>query len=349
MSPEAQRPLSDDTLPAYLVALGIVPEGVPVTVEVAGEGNINWVRRVRAGTGESWIVKQARPALERFPEYQVSTDRIRIEARYYETVAPRDAEGLCPAVLRFDDPQRVLVLEDLGQAERMDRALARGRDVEEACRALGRFLGSVHRVTRGDHTLSDRFANDEMRRLHGDHIFHLPYRPNDFPVAAGVAERAAQVREDRELVARIDARHARYLEPHGVLVHADVQPSNILLDSARPRLIDPEIAHIGDPAFDVGILLAHLLLHGIARGKEDAALHTLNATWFAYAEAHGAANLARFSDAIAYAGIELLRRTIGAARTAESQRSSVAPRLIERGVALVKSPPESPESLARLA
>jgi 5-methylthioribose kinase len=188
-----------------------------------------------------------------------------------------------------------------------------------------------------------------MRRLHGDHIFHLPYRANDFPLAGLVAERAAGVQADRELVARIDAHYARYLEPHGALVHADVQPSNILLDGARPRLLDPEIAHIGDPAFDIGILLAHLLLHGIARGMEDAAIHTLNATWFAYAEAHGPAHLARFGDAIAYAGIELLRRTIGAARTRESQREAVAPLLIERGVALVKSPPESPEALARIA
>jgi len=349
MGRESQVPLTEEALPGFLVARGVVPPGGQLEIETPGEGNINWVRRARLASGESWIVKQARPALERFPEYRVSTDRIRIEARYYETVAPLDAEGLCPAVRHFDDSQRVLVLEDLAPAERLDLALARGDDVREACRALGRFLGAVHRGTRGDPSLAGRFANDEMRRLHGEHIFRLPYRPNDFPLPPRVAFRAAGIRADRALVRRIDARYARYLEPRGALVHADVQPTNLLLAGTRPRLLDPEIAHIGDPAFDVGILLAHLLLHAIARGEEGAASPSVAATWLAYREAHGSEALPRFGDAIAFAGIELLRRTIGAARTPQSEREEVALRLIERGAGLVLTPPESPEALAALA
>jgi 5-methylthioribose kinase len=348
MSPETQVPLSEDTLPAYLVALGVIPEGVQVSVEDPGAGNINWVRRARPDSGPSWIVKQARPALERFPEYSVSTDRIRIEARYYETVAPLDSEHLCPTVHHFDDPQRVLVLEDLGQAERMDRALTRGAEIDRACRSLGRFLGAVHQASHRDSALVERFANDEMRRLHGDHIFHLPYRPNEFPLASRVAERAAEIRRDRSLVANIHARYARYMEPRGALVHADVQPSNILLAADRPRLIDPEIAHVGDPAFDVGVLLAHLLLHGVARNQRVAAARSARATWTAYANAHDRGDLPEFADVTRYAGIELLRRSIGAARTPESEREDIALRLIELGIALVRSPPGTPDVLARL-
>jgi 5-methylthioribose kinase len=353
MSPESQVPLSEDTVPAYLVALGVIPEGIGVSIENPGEGNINWVRRARPDSGPSWIVKQARPALERFPEYRVSTDRIRIEARYYETVAPFDSEHLCPRVHHFDDPQRVLVLEDLGQAERLDQALARGAALDHAFRSLGRFLGAVHQASHRDDALIERFANDEMRRLHGEHIFQIPYRwnpdrQNEFGLASRVAERAVEIQRDRDLVALIDACYARYLEPSGALVHADVQPTNILLDEDRPRLIDPEIAHVGDPAFDVGILLAHLLLHGVARDQRVAAVQSARETWTAYAGAHGSDEAPEFSDAIRYAGIELLRRSIGAARTPESEREDVALPLIELGVALVKSPPGAPDDLARV-
>ena len=129
-------------------------------VEPAGEGNINWVRRVRVrGRSASWVVKQARPALERFPEYAVHPRRAGFEARYYEVVAPLDPGGICPAVRHFDAEHWVLVLEDMGHAERMDAALARGADVSAAVRALGAFLGGVHGATR-DAALADRFDND---------------------------------------------------------------------------------------------------------------------------------------------------------------------------------------------
>ena len=65
----AQRLLDEQTLPAYLVERGLAGPGESLSVEAAGDGNINWVRRVRIGgaRARSLVLKQARPALERFP------------------------------------------------------------------------------------------------------------------------------------------------------------------------------------------------------------------------------------------------------------------------------------------
>ena len=73
--------------------------------------------------------------------------------------------------------QKVLVLEDLGKAERLDAALARGAEVGAALVALAGFLAAVHRGTAAT-DLAGRFPNDAMRRLHGEHIFELPLREN---------------------------------------------------------------------------------------------------------------------------------------------------------------------------
>ena len=265
----AQLRLTPENLPEYLRNRGLRPEGEAVRVEPAGDGNINWVRRVRLGSGgRSVVVKQARPALERFPEYAVTTERIVFEARYYETVRPFDAAGLCPRVLDFDETERVLVLEDLGDATRLDHVLLRRADAataQGAGEALGRFLGTVHAGTAKQETLASRFANDEMRRLHGDHIFALPFRPNDFPLPPALRARAAALWRDEATVALADAAYRDYLAPAGVLVHADVQGGNVLLQRGRPRLLDAEISHAGDGAFDVGILLAHLAVSDAAR------------------------------------------------------------------------------------
>lgn len=308
---EATR-LDEATLPDYLRGLGLVRAGDRVEVEPAGDGNINWVRRARSG-GHSWIVKQARPALERFPEYRVTTDRILFEARWLETVRPLDAERVCPTVVRFDPEARVLVLEDLGRAPRLDHVLARrpGAGVEPA-RRLARFLGAIHSATR-DPGLAARFENDAMRRLHGDHIFALPFHPNEFPLPPALRARAEALWSDRALVAIAEAAYRRYLEPRGALVHGDVQAGNVLLGAAGAVLLDAEIAHVGDPAFDLGTLIAHLRLPAVARGAPGDASEAVEAAWLAYAAASGAGSQLR-REAERYAAIEMLRRTLGAAR-----------------------------------
>ena len=68
---------------------------------------------------------------------------------------------MTPAPLS-DAAGRVLVLEDLGAAERLDHALLRGGAVEDALAALGRLLGTVHAATAGA-VAPGRFANRQMR------------------------------------------------------------------------------------------------------------------------------------------------------------------------------------------
>src|SRR5690606_342831 len=200
-------PLDEASLPAYLRRLGLLAPGESVRIEPAGDGNINWVRRARTAD-RSFVVKQARPALERFPRYRAPTARIGFEARWLETVARLDEAGVCPRVERFDPAARVLVLEDLGDAPRLDAVLAAGPaprrpapDAVAAAIRLARFLGRVHAATSARPELPARFRNDGMQRLHGEHVFALPFRPNDFPLAPPVRERAEQIQREGRVAA----------------------------------------------------------------------------------------------------------------------------------------------------
>ncbi len=335
---DAQRALSEASLPEYLRSLGLARGGEPVRIEPAGDGNINWVRRATVGGSwpRSYIVKQARPALERFPQYQAPTERMLCEARYLEQVAAFDSEGVCPRVHHFDEANRVLVLEDLGAAERLDHALARGADASAALLTLCRFLARVHRETRGDTSLIERFANEPMQRLHGDHIFALPYQENDFALPPRTAARAALLRADGALHAHAQRFYRRYLTPTGALIHGDVQAGNILLPAGGVKLLDAEISHVGDPAFDIGMLLAHALIPAAAAGRAASATSVLVGCWRAYAEAHGAKALPSQAEALGYAGLELLRRTIGAARVAAVAEDEAGLRVIDVGLTLVR-------------
>ncbi|MFN8603243.1 MAG: phosphotransferase [Candidatus Binatia bacterium] len=349
MSDAAPTPLDDAALPGWLRKAGIVREGDAVVVEPAGDGNINWVRRARVpARGASWIVKQARPALERFPEYSASTERIVFEQRWFAIARTVDAENVCPTILHFDEDARVLVLEDLGDAERLDRALLRGADVVPALAAVARLLAAVHGATRDDPALAARFANADMQTLHGEHVFRLPFAPNDFPLEPALRARAERVWQDAELGAIAARAYERYREPRGALVHGDVQAGNILLPpDGGAKLLDAEIAHVGDPAFDVGMLLAHVLLAGLARDALASFADVATAAWDTYAGACGSgAPVAPFADVTRHAGIEILRRTIGAARVAAVADTGVALAAVDLASRMIRTPSATPEALA---
>jgi len=345
MSVAAQVLLDDRSLPDFLRSAGLAQAADAVLVEPAGDGNINWVRRARVpARGASWIVKQARPTLERFPEYSASTERIVFERRWFELANVVDRESVCPRILHFDEARRVLVLEDLGGAERLDHALARGADVSAALAAVLRLLAGVHRATR-DPALAARFANTEMQTLHGEHVFRLPFAPNEFPLEAPLRARAERVWRDAELGAIAARAYARFREPRGALLHGDVQAGNILVPAAgAAKLLDAEIAHVGDPAFDVGMLLAHVLLAGLARGALAPAAEVARAAWTSYADAAG--DLAPpFADGARYAGIEVLRRTIGAARVTAVADTSVAIAAVDLATQLIRAPAATADTL----
>ena len=212
-------------------------------------------------------------------------------------------------VLDFDADARVLVLEDLGSL-RLDGALESGPSPDDALAKLGRFLGAVHERSRPRAAeFEPRFENTEMRELHGEHIFTLPYELGAFPLSEALRKTAEDVLARPGVRRAIEALRRRYYESREALVHADPQPGNVLLDAGRPRLIDAEIAHVGDPAFDLGTALAHLAIHALAR---DDASNSGEALVEGYLL--GGGRPADVERARRYAGVEMLRRTLGAAR-----------------------------------
>ena len=52
-------------------------------------------------------------------------------------------------------------------------------------------------------------------------------------------------------------------------MHADFSPKNVLITDERIVLVDFETGHLGDPAFDLGFFLSHLLLKTVLRPATD--------------------------------------------------------------------------------
>jgi len=68
------------------------------------------------------------------------------------------------------------------------------------------------------------------------------------------------------------------------LVHGDFSPKNLLVWPGHLMLIDFEVGHYGDPAFDLGFFLTHLVLKSIWAGpRRDELLRLADQFWTAYA------------------------------------------------------------------
>lgn len=91
-----------------------------------------------------------------------------------------------------------------------------------------------------------------------------------------------------DLAPLIEAEVARMLAHRTTLVHGDYSPKNLFVYPDSVLMLDFEVAHFGDPAFDVAFCLTHLLLkviHFPSRRAEY--LRVAEAYWQGYSSVPG--------------------------------------------------------------
>ncbi|MEM7626480.1 MAG: phosphotransferase [Planctomycetota bacterium] len=253
-----------DGIRRRLQALGWLPDTTITHIKRAGEGNMNLTVRLVTANGESVILKQSRPWVEKYPSIEAPEERIEFEHAFYRRVVglPGVAERT-PRVLAFDAAQRLMLMEDLGESSDFASLYGGGTLSEPTADALVDWLAALHEHTRG--TPDATMANRSMRELNYAHIFDLPLRAamlDEDTIEPGLAAAAAQLREDAGYVAKVRMLGERYLDDGPCLLHGDFFPGSWLDTGAGVRVIDPEFGFYGAPEFDLAISVAHLALTG---------------------------------------------------------------------------------------
>jgi aminoglycoside phosphotransferase (APT) family kinase protein len=234
----------ESSLLHYLGATNrIAPDETPRTRVLAG-GVSNKTVLVERPSGESWVLKQALPKLRTQADWFSDPSRIRREAealRWLPKFAPPGA--ITPLV--FEDPEHfVLAMQAVPQPhENWKQMLLAGRIEMGHVEQFATLLGSIHRRAAE--------AGDAVRNAFADRSFFESLRVEPYYqyTASQVPEAAAFLHD------LIDETRSRQI----TLVHGDFSPKNILVHDGRLVLLDHEVIHWGDPAFDVGFALSHLL------------------------------------------------------------------------------------------
>lgn len=302
-------------LSVYLRSRGwLAPDDELVRVAAAGDGNMNCTLRVET-TRSSFIIKQGRAWVEKYPSIPAPPDRTLVEAAFYERVASHP--GLAtrmPALLGVDRESRVLVLDDcVGYTDAA--SIYEGRALgASVVGALLDYLSALHRLPLGDPD-DEPCANHAMRALNHEYIYRLPLA-GDAGLHArldgltpGLAALAGALSADAPYVSRVTSLGERYLEgPPTALLHGDYFPGSWLTDGTSVKVIDPEFCFAGAPEFDYGVMAGHLLMAG------QASAATLSAA-AAAAQGHDSALVA------ASAGVEIMRRLVGVAQLPRLDRT----------------------------
>ena len=275
-----------------------------LALEKPGEGNMNFVLRVQTND-RSFIIKQARPWVEKFPSIDAPVERTEVEASFFTTLQPHEPiSSFIPTCIGFDPDSFILATEDLGVGADYSFLYQPNATLnQEEINSLLHFLNLLHSLP-APATFPD---NQAMRALNHEHIFNFPFvEDNGFnldEVEPGLQRISLLYKKDIFLKEKIKKCGEVYLAKGKHLLHGDFYPGSWLKVEEGLKVIDPEFGFVGPAEFDLGVLIAHLMM-----AQQEPLV--IQAILDGYQQPIG------FDEALLaqFAGIEIMRRIIGIAQ-----------------------------------
>jgi len=260
-----------DALREYLRSAGHVSADEDLRIRILPGGVSNRTVFVGKPSGEAWVLKQPLAKLRVAVDWFSPVERIHREAlglRYLSRFAPA---GSIPRFVFEDLQHHILAMEAVPEPhENWKDLLLSGQLRTSHVEQFARLLAAIHvPACKQQADVADVFEDRsffESLRLEP----YYGYTAQQVPAAAFFLKTLIQVTRSRRIT----------------LVHGDYSPKNILVREGRLILLDHEVIHFGDPAFDLGFSLSHLLskAHHLAGLRADFA-DAARQYWGTYAEA----------------------------------------------------------------
>lgn len=339
---------------------GFFPEGASLDCREIGDGNLNLVFHIRdKSSGKSLIMKQALPYAKVVGEsWPLTLDRARIESEKL-IIEGELAPGLVPKVYRYDPDLALTVMEDLSDHIIMRQGLIETRRyplfADHVSTFMARTLFLTSDLGMNQQRKKERvaeFVNPDLCKITEDLIFDDPYTdsPNNNYDAA-IENAAASLRSDGALHLEVAILRSKFLTETQALLHGDLHTGSIFVTPESTKVIDPEFAFYGPMGFDIGAVIANLLLNYAGQehwSADESAradyraylLGTIHDVWHGFDEKFRAlwnesivdrmaASAPGYQDyymkrllrdAIGFAGCKIVRRVVGLSHVADIDR-----------------------------
>jgi 5-methylthioribose kinase len=232
--------LDESSVVPYLTERGLITGDA--TVEVL-TGGVSCVVLAVATAEVDLVVKQALPELKTKAKWVADQRRAIVEAdamRVYHSITPDSV----PELIDIDPDNFTLTMSRLPHScTNWKQDMLEGRIYPEMGEKLGRVLAQWHNAAAQSAEIKDKFMEDslfEQLRVSPFYRSVKDKNPNLQDVISNLIGEITTIKT--------------------TLVHGDFSPKNILATSDHsPIVLDFEVAHTGNPVFDLAFVSAHLL------------------------------------------------------------------------------------------
>jgi 5-methylthioribose kinase len=276
--PMDYHPLNEKTILDYLKSRpnmkAMLASDGEFSVKEVGDGNLNLVFILESiqYPEVSFVLKQALPYLRVVGDsWPLTRERMRFEAgalQLYNELTP----GLAPAVYDYDEEMSAVMMEYLGKHEVMRKPLvARKRFplfVDHISTFLARtlfFTSDLYLSGPQKKELQKKFINPELCKIQEDFVFTNPYMEsveNHWNPVLDAEVKA--VRSNAPLKIAFAEIKETYMAHSQALIHSDLHTGSIMVNQDETKVIDPEFSFFGPIGYDIGALLANLVINYLA-------------------------------------------------------------------------------------
>ena len=349
--------LDTETVKYYAVeVLHLFEPDEEIASEEIGDGNINYVFRIRSlQDGHSAVVKQA-DRLLRSSGRLLDQNRSRIEAAILKLEGEL-APGFVPEVYHYDEVMAATAMEDVSAFGNLRRELAANRVYPHLSENLPVFMVDTLLPTT-DLILDAEekkcrvqfFTNPELCKITEDLVLTEPYynyKDRNIITPGNECFVEKKLYRDETLHAEAAALRLNFMNNAQALLHGDLHTGSVFANETGIRVLDPEFAFYGPMGYDIGNVIGNLYFSWankiFAHSDEEEAAAAVRALKTCIAEVYDKTRerlekrydewvtlpLYRIpafreewigsvmADAAGYAGTEIIRRTVGDSKVME--------------------------------
>ena len=349
--------MDTESVKRYAVeVLHLFAPGEETVCEEIGDGNINYVFRIRSlQDGHSAVVKQA-DRLLRSSGRLLDQNRSRIEAAVLKLEGEL-APGFVPEVYHYDEVMAATAMEDVSAFGNLRRELAANRVYPHLSENLPVFMVDTLLPTTDlilDAEEKKRrvqfFTNPELCKITEDLVLTEPYynyKDRNIITPGNECFVEKKLYRDEELHAEAAALRLNFMNNAQALLHGDLHTGSVFANETGIRVLDPEFAFYGPMGYDIGNVIGNLYFSWankiFAHSDEEKAASAVRALKTCIAEVYDKTRerlekrydewvtlpLYRIpafrekwigsvmADAAGYAGTEIIRRTVGDSKVME--------------------------------
>ncbi len=274
--------LNSDNITSYLLSLTTIAsffKDDQLHIEEIGDGNLNFVFLVSSSKNpqKKLIVKQAVPYLRCAGEsYPLSKERMTYEIRslqYFSNITP-----FVPKIYFSDEQMSVIIMEYLDGYIIMRKGMIEGTYYPNFAEHISSFLAttlfktsSLYLSSKQKRELTAMFiGNTELCKLTEDFVFTAPFMQHQtnaqLPELADIAQK---ISEDETLKVEILKLKYKFMNQSDALLHGDLHTGSIMINKEKTCVIDSEFAFVGPFGFDLGALIANLVMSWISHSIQD--------------------------------------------------------------------------------